>query len=330
MNGRKLKHRLLVLLICFVSALPKVGLATRMVEELQSYSFSYQLRELIAGNWGNEGASPSFCAADVIGCAMQGFARAHWQLLQTNPRSNASTEEYFVTVSSDGNFALGCQKFFVAGWNQCGPGSSRTHQSRTPAQLRIHMHNAHSCMPEHMCTGRGACEVPIGTYPVYVLAKHWRKLALWPCTGGRWWRQERVRRCFMALPCPRARLGRRYQCSAALMLCASSCVPTACDCPAPCACSVRLSALKTEASGHRVQWQACIRFTDACHACLLLVSGAACKAGMACSTLAFAAHLQHDARSGPEQPEHEAHCVCSCNHFQYFAADTHLGSRAHS
>ena len=50
--------------------------------------------------------------------SMQGIAGAHLQLLEANPRSNLSTEEYFVRVSNDANFALGCQKLFVAGWNQ--------------------------------------------------------------------------------------------------------------------------------------------------------------------------------------------------------------------
>ncbi len=38
-------------------------------------------------------------------------------LLQ-RPGALAGSDEYFVTVAPDGNFALNCQKVFIAGWNQ--------------------------------------------------------------------------------------------------------------------------------------------------------------------------------------------------------------------
>lgn len=37
----------------------------------------------------------------------------------TSSQSNSSTApEYFVTVTKDGEFALGCQTFHPVGWNQ--------------------------------------------------------------------------------------------------------------------------------------------------------------------------------------------------------------------
>lgn len=33
--------------------------------------------------------------------------------------TNPLADQYFMSVAPDGNFALGCQKFFVAGWNEC-------------------------------------------------------------------------------------------------------------------------------------------------------------------------------------------------------------------
>ena len=37
---------------------------------------------------------------------------------RTLQQNSAGSDGYFVTVSPDGNFALNCQKFFVAGWNE--------------------------------------------------------------------------------------------------------------------------------------------------------------------------------------------------------------------
>ena len=32
--------------------------------------------------------------------------------------STSQTEEYYVTITDDGNFALGCETFYPMGWNQ--------------------------------------------------------------------------------------------------------------------------------------------------------------------------------------------------------------------
>lgn len=36
------------------------------------------------------------------------------------PARAADAQEHFVRVTPDGDFALGCNTFMVAGWNQCG------------------------------------------------------------------------------------------------------------------------------------------------------------------------------------------------------------------
>ena len=53
-------------------------------------------------------------------------AWANTEVLQAGTRGNSSAggggaDDYFVSISSNGNFALGCQTYFVAGWNQCAP-----------------------------------------------------------------------------------------------------------------------------------------------------------------------------------------------------------------
>ncbi len=37
----------------------------------------------------------------------------------TDNSSIAAADAYFVSVSANRNFALGCQKYFIAGWNTC-------------------------------------------------------------------------------------------------------------------------------------------------------------------------------------------------------------------
>lgn len=56
-------------------------------------------------------------------------------LVLAKPTPNASAPERFVTVSPEGDFMLGCQKFLVAGWNQLRAGAQRLRPALFPACL---------------------------------------------------------------------------------------------------------------------------------------------------------------------------------------------------
>jgi len=64
------------------------------------------------------------------------------------PASAADAQEQFVRVTPDGDFALGCNTFMVAGWNQCGllMRSRRTCQAGQCSDLGARTLRLHICL----------------------------------------------------------------------------------------------------------------------------------------------------------------------------------------
>ena len=67
--------------------------------------------------------------------AARGAALLLFILALAKPTPHASAPERFVTVSPEGDFMLGCQKFLVAGWNQLSAGAQRLRPALSSACL---------------------------------------------------------------------------------------------------------------------------------------------------------------------------------------------------
>lgn len=60
--------------------------------------------------------------------------------------STGASDAYFVSVDGDGDFAIGCTKFFFSGWNQqvlfapCSPPAHLLHGTPAPQIFLLRLH----------------------------------------------------------------------------------------------------------------------------------------------------------------------------------------------